>query len=77
MKTTEFNKLIKKEIKSILEGDAQNLFDTLNCLNLYRYGGIESESFNTILREIAIANILGIEFADNINLDDEIKNFNL
>jgi hypothetical protein len=45
----------------------------LNTQYLYRRGGIEFNTLEQIFTEIAQAEILGIDFVDNININKEIK----
>lgn len=75
METKEFNELVEKRKNEMLSGDAYELFNSLKTQHLYRYGGIEGVSFSKMLTEIAQAEILDIEFMDNVNLEQEIANF--
>jgi len=73
MKRLEFDKLVNQKKKDLLQQDAKKVFNMLNTLHLYRYGGIEFNTLDQIFTEIAQAEILGIEFVDNINIDEEVK----
>jgi hypothetical protein len=73
MSTKEFNKLVNQKKKDLLKQDAQEVFNKLNNLYLYRPFGIEFYTLDEIFTEIAQAEILGIEFVDNININEEIK----
>jgi hypothetical protein len=73
MKKSEFNKLVNQTKKDLLKQDAKKVFDTLNSLHLYRLGGIEFNTLDKIFTEIAQAEILGVDFVDNININKEIK----
>ena len=73
MKRHEFNKLVNQKKKDLLKQDAQEVFNKLNNLYLYRKFGIEFYTLDEIFTEIAQAEILGIEFVDNININEEIK----
>ncbi len=73
MKRHEFNKLVNQKKKDLLKRDAQEVFNKLNTLYLYRKFGIESWSLDEIFTEIVQAEVLGIEFVDNININEEIK----
>jgi len=73
MKRHEFNKLVNQKKKDLLKQDAQEVFNKLNNLYLYRKFGIEFYTLDEIFTEIAQAEILGIEFVDIININEEIK----
>jgi|11BtaG_2_1085332.scaffolds.fasta_scaffold03056_14 hypothetical protein len=73
MKRHEFNKLVNQKKKDLLKQDAKEVFKRLEILHLYRYGGIESNTLEQIFTEIAQAEILGVDFVDNININEEIK----
>tara|TARA_R100000951_G_scaffold82948_1_gene70643 strand:- start:805 stop:1032 length:228 start_codon:yes stop_codon:yes gene_type:complete len=73
MKRLEFDKLVNQKKKDLLKQDAQEVFNKLNNLYLYRKFGIEFYTLDEIFTEIAQAEILGIEFVDNININEEIK----
>ena len=73
MKRHEFDKLVNQKKKDLLKQDAQEVFNKLNNLYLYRKFGIEFYTLDEIFTEIAQAEVLGIEFVDNININEEIK----
>jgi len=73
MKRLEFNKLVNQKKKDLLKQDAQEVFNILKVLDLYRNYGIEGNTLDQIFTEIAQAEILGIDFVDNININEEIK----
>lgn len=73
MKRHEFNKLVNQTKNNLLKQDAKKVFDILNSLHLYRLGGIEFNTLDEIFTEIAQAEILGVDFVDNININKEIK----
>lgn len=73
MKRLEFDKLVNQKKKDLLKQDAQEVFNKLNNLYFYRKFGIEFYTLDEIFTEIAQAEILGIEFVDNININEEIK----
>ena len=73
MERLEFNKLVNNTKKTLLKKDAHNILCKLEVLNMYRNYGIEGCSLDKILTEIAQAQILGIEFVDNIDIEEEIK----
>ena len=73
MRKAEFNKLVNQKKKDLLKQDAQEVFNKLNTLYLYRIGGIEFNTLDKIFTEIAQAKILGVDFVDNININKEIK----
>lgn len=74
MNRLQFNKLVNQKKKDLLNKDAKKVFNMLNTLHLYRYGGIEFNTLDQIFTEIAQAEVLGIEFVDNIDINEEIKN---
>jgi len=73
MSTKEFNKLVNQKKKDLLKQDAQEVFNILKSYHFYRYGGIEGNTIDEIFTEIAQAEILGIDFVDIININEEIK----
>ena len=73
MNRLEFNKKVEQVKKDLLKRDAQEVFNKLNALYLYRKFGIEFYTLDEIFTEIAQAEILDIEFVDNININEEIK----
>ncbi len=73
MSTKEFNKLVNQKKKDLLKQDAQEVFYMLDTLYQYRNYGIAGNTLDEIFTEIAQAEILGIEFVDNINIEEEIK----
>mgnify|MGYP001140628403 FL=1 len=73
MKRREFDKLVNQKKKDLLKQDAQEVFNKLNNLYLYRKFGIEFYTLDEIFTEIAQAEVLGIEFVDIININKEIK----
>ena len=73
MKRREFDKLVNQKKKDLLKQDAQEVFNKLNTLYLYRKFGIEFYTLDEIFTEIAQAEILGLEFVDIININEEIK----
>ena len=73
MKKSEFNKLVNQKKKDLLKRDAQEVFNMLNTQYLYRRGGIEFNTLDQIFTEIAQAEVLDIDFVDNININQEIK----
>ena len=73
MSTKEFNKLENQKKKDLLKQDAQEVFNILKSYHFYRYGGIEGNTIDEIFTEIAQAEILGIDFVDIININEEIK----
>jgi hypothetical protein len=73
MKRHEFDKLVNQKKKDLLKQDAQEVFNKLNNLYLYRKFGIEFYTLDEIFTEIAQAEVLGIEFVDIININKEIK----
>lgn len=73
MQRLEFNKLVNDTKKNLLKEDAHNILSRLKTLDMYRHYGIEGCSLDQILTEIAQAQILGIEFLDNIDIEEEIK----
>ena len=73
MKRLEFNKLVNQKKKDLLKQDAEEVFNMLHAQYLYRNYGIEGNTLDQIFTEIAQAEILGIEFVDNININEEIK----
>ena len=73
MSTKEFNKLVNQKKKDLLKQDAQKVFNILKSYHSYRYGGIEGSTIDEIFTEIAQSEILGIDFVDIININEEIK----
>mgnify|MGYP000235628514 CR=1 FL=1 len=73
MKRLEFDKLVNQKKKDLLKQDAQEVFNKLNNLYFYRKFGIEFYTLEQIFTEIAQAEILDIDFVDNININEEIK----
>jgi hypothetical protein len=73
MKRLEFNKLVNETKKNLLKRDAHEIFCRLKTLNMYRHYGIEGCSLDEILTEIAQAEILNMDFVDNIDIEEEIK----
>ncbi len=73
MNRLEFNKKVEQVKKDLLKRDAEDVFNMLNTLDLYRNYGIEGNTLDEIFTEIAQAEVLGIEFVDNININEEIK----
>jgi len=73
MQKLEFNKLVNKTKKNLLKEDAYNTLCKLETLNMYRNYGIEGCSLDEILTEIAQAEILDIDFVDNIDIEEAIK----
>ena len=73
MKRLEFDKLVNQKKKDLLKRDAQEVFNMLHTQHLYRRGGIEFNTLEQIFTEIAQAEILDIDFVDNININEEIK----
>ena len=74
MTRAEFNKLVTKAKKEILKGDAQTVFNLLETQYLYRNGGIEGNTFDKILTEIAQAEVLDVDLVDCYDINTEIKN---
>lgn len=73
MKKSEFNKLVNETKKNFLKKDAHEIFCRLKTLHLYRNYGIEGCSLDKILTEIAQAEILDMDFVDNIDIEEAIK----
>jgi len=73
MQKLEFNKLVNKTKKNLLKKDAYYTLCKLENLNMYRNFGIEGCTLDKILTEIAQAEILDIDFVDNINIEEAIK----
>jgi predicted nucleic acid-binding OB-fold protein len=73
MSTKEFNKLVKQTKKDLLKLNAEEMTNRLHSMHLYRIGGIGNHTLDEILTEIAQAHILGHDFVDNIDINEEIK----
>ncbi len=74
MTKKEFNNRVENRKNELLNGDAYELYKRLKGMHMFRYGGIEGFSFDKMLTETAQADILDIEFVDNIDLEEEISN---
>ena len=72
MTIKEFNNKVDNRKNELLNGDAYELYKRLKGMHMFRYGGIEGFSFDKMLTETAQADILDIDFLDNINLEKEI-----
>ena len=53
---------INKRVKELLKEDANKIYKRIKSQYNYRYGGIEFISFNQLLREIAEADLKGVDF---------------
>jgi hypothetical protein len=73
MTKKDFNKLVEQTKKNLLSQHAEEVFKILKGLDLYRNGGLEG-TLDYMLTEIAQAQILGVDFVDKININEEIKN---
>tara|TARA_R110000751_G_scaffold278955_4_gene381358 strand:- start:2535 stop:2996 length:462 start_codon:yes stop_codon:yes gene_type:complete len=68
----EFNRTVKDEKKAILKGSAVGLLHAFKCQYDYRTFGIDEMSVDELLTEIAQAEVLGIDFVDNIDLTEAV-----
>jgi hypothetical protein len=73
MKTAEFNKVVEVKKKEILNGNAEVLFSKLKHQDEYRSHGIDGLTFDEILTEIAQAEVLGVCFVDDLDINKEIE----
>ncbi len=61
----KYNKEVDKKVKELMNAGADELFKMLRTQHLYRYGGIEYNSFKDILREIAEAKVCGVSLIES------------
>ena len=73
MNRAEFNKAVTKAKKDILKFDAQRVLNLLNTQYNYRCGGIEGNSFDDILTEMAQAQVLDVDLIEYHDINQEIK----
>jgi len=73
MTKKEFNNRVREVKSNLLKGNAEDLFNKIESQNMFRQYGISSLTFDELLTEIAQAEVLGVSFVDDIDIDEAIK----
>ena len=68
----EFNRTVKGEKKAMLKGSAEGVLHALKNQHDYRHFGISGLSFDELITEIVQAEVLGIDFVDDIDLTEAV-----
>ena len=78
MKTLkEFNAAVKKREEEIKSGMmAENILARLQSLDQFRNGGLIDVTMSQAIKEMACADVLGIEFVDDMTLSDMVELWN-